>query len=77
MSGGDIINRATNRLAVQNISFGGALKGITITVSIGVATFPARRVDCVDSLFRQADEALYRAKQRGRNRVEAMLDDPA
>jgi diguanylate cyclase (GGDEF)-like protein len=65
------------RLAVQNISFGGALKGITITVSLGVATYPARRVDCVDSLFRQADEALYRAKQRGRNRVETMLDDPA
>jgi two-component system, cell cycle response regulator len=65
------------RLAVQNLSFGGVLKGITITVSLGVATYPSSKVDCVDSLIRQADEALYRAKQGGRNRVEAMLDDPA
>lgn len=60
------------RVAVQDISFAGALKGLTITVSLGVASYPSGKVDCVDSLFRQADEALYRAKQGGRNRVEAM-----
>ena len=45
---------------------------MTITISAGVATFPAPNIDSVDSLFRQADEALYRAKQNGRNRVETM-----
>lgn len=60
------------RCGVQKIALAGPMKGLTITVSLGVATFPSERVDCVDSLFRQADEALYRAKQGGRNRVEAM-----
>ncbi len=39
-----------------------------VTVSLGVAEFPA---DCSDSsaLIKKADEALYRAKDEGRNRV--------
>ena len=40
-----------------------------ITVSLGVATFPATGPDG-DALVRQADAALYRAKEKGRNRVE-------
>lgn len=60
------------RCATQEIAFTGKMSGLTITVSLGVATFPSAKVDCVDSLFRQADEALYKAKQGGRNKVEAM-----
>ncbi|GAB7024976.1 diguanylate cyclase [Geotalea toluenoxydans] len=60
------------RCAVQEIVFTGKMNGLTITVSLGVATFPSAKVDCVDSLFRQADEALYKAKQGGRNKAEAM-----
>ena len=40
-----------------------------VTVSIGVATFPADG-DTPEVLMRAADEALYRAKHGGRNRVE-------
>ncbi|WP_417471564.1 diguanylate cyclase [Luteimonas mephitis] len=40
-----------------------------VTVSIGVAAFPAHG-DSPESLLRVADEALYRAKHNGRNRVE-------
>jgi diguanylate cyclase (GGDEF)-like protein len=37
-------------------------------ISIGVAAFPAD-ADDASSLFQRADEALYRAKQGGRNRI--------
>ncbi len=41
-----------------------------VTVSAGVATYPSDpRIDSVDALIRAADEALYKAKDAGRNRV--------
>jgi two-component system, cell cycle response regulator len=61
------------RLAVLGFSFPSPMEDLTLTVSAGVATYPSPLVDSIDSLFRQADEALYRAKQDGRNKVEAML----
>jgi diguanylate cyclase (GGDEF)-like protein len=41
----------------------------TVTISAGVATYPEMGGNLVE-LLRVADEALYRAKQNGRNRVE-------
>jgi diguanylate cyclase (GGDEF)-like protein len=38
-----------------------------VTISLGIAT--SRRADCVHTLVEQADQALYRSKQLGRNRV--------
>ena len=61
------------RQAVLEFSFPAPMEDMTVTISAGVATFPAPQIDSVDSLFRQADEALYRAKQNGRNRVETMI----
>ena len=45
----------------------------SVTVSIGIATFdPAQATECdLESLVRSADDALYRAKGSGRNRVQA------
>jgi two-component system cell cycle response regulator len=43
--------------------------GVRLTASIGVASYPTGEVHTVDDLFARADEALYRAKAEGRNRV--------
>jgi diguanylate cyclase (GGDEF)-like protein len=40
----------------------------SLTVSVGIATFPTHAVD-KESLLREADDALYRAKHEGKNRV--------
>jgi diguanylate cyclase (GGDEF)-like protein/PAS domain S-box-containing protein len=45
---------------------------ISVTVSIGIATIDSRDTSADDALIR-ADEALYRAKRKGRNRVETMV----
>ena len=42
-----------------------------VTVSIGLAAAPAPGVSDVDTLLSRADEALYRAKREGRDRVES------
>jgi len=42
---------------------------LRMTASIGVASFPAARIESVEDLFARADAALYRAKADGRNRV--------
>jgi diguanylate cyclase (GGDEF)-like protein len=46
----------------------------TITASLGLATYPTDAQDG-DKLFKLADEALYRAKQNGRNRVCSVSED--
>jgi diguanylate cyclase (GGDEF)-like protein len=43
---------------------------VPVTASLGVGSFNHMDIDDADSLLRQADAALYRAKQNGRNRVE-------
>lgn len=60
------------RQSVLEFGFPPPMEDLTLTISAGVATFPSPNVESIDSLFRQADEALYRAKQTGRNRVELM-----
>ncbi|MCE1225822.1 MAG: diguanylate cyclase [Geobacteraceae bacterium] len=62
------------RLSVQGMRFAGSLANERVTVSLGVALFPSPCFDDIDGLLRAADEALYQAKERGRNRV--IISDP-
>lgn len=49
------------------------IDGLQVTVSIGVAGCPEHQVDSGEALVKLADEALYRAKERGRDQVAAAL----
>jgi two-component system, cell cycle response regulator len=58
------------RLAVQGTRFNGQLSPLSLTASMGVACFSNEQSVTVDGFIKQADDALYRAKANGRNRVE-------
>jgi len=58
------------RSAMPEIKFSGDMANHTITVSLGVASFPCPNCNSVDEFIKLADDALYRAKTNGRNRVE-------
>jgi diguanylate cyclase (GGDEF)-like protein len=64
------------RLKVESARFPGENKQPKgkLTVSIGVATAPTDAGD-IEALIERADAALYRAKARGKNRVEAFSDE--
>jgi len=62
------------RASVRSIALASPMEQLTITASLGVAAFPTEQVQGVDSLFYQADFALYQAKQNGRDRVETTND---
>jgi two-component system cell cycle response regulator len=66
----DAINLAERfRQAVEHHSFAIGAEWLDVTTSVGVVTGTA--ADGVMELVRTADEALYRAKSSGRNRVVA------
>jgi diguanylate cyclase (GGDEF)-like protein len=62
----DMLRGQLKALRIQHN--GGALG--TVTMSGGVAQFPVHGKDH-EELLRAADDALYRAKQAGRNNIQA------
>jgi len=50
-----------------NVQYGGQLLG-AVTLSIGIAVFPEHG-DSAEHLLKAADDALYRAKEGGRDRI--------
>ncbi|MBK5274535.1 MAG: diguanylate cyclase [Desulfuromonadales bacterium] len=58
------------RTSVLATRFNGELSHLALTVSLGVAIFSKEGCSTVDAFIKRADDALYRAKANGRNRVE-------
>ena len=54
----------------ENINHQGSKAAPCITLSLGLATYTGQYQD-QDKLLKAADDALYRAKENGRNRVES------
>ncbi len=50
---------------------------LRVTASFGVSSFPGRQVNTSDQLVATADEALYRSKREGRNRISLYQSMPA
>lgn len=56
------------RLSVENAVISTAAGPLSVTISIGVSTLGPQSKS-VEALLKEADDALYKAKQSGRNRV--------
>ncbi len=65
--------RLRSKVAAERIAIDGKEDGVEVTISVGVSATDGGLNDLPD-LIRAADEALYRAKQGGRNRVEGPLE---
>jgi diguanylate cyclase (GGDEF)-like protein len=58
------------RKSVEDSVLADGGKSVRVTLSAGGAAYPNQNVESEDALIQLADEALYRAKESGRNRVE-------
>jgi len=63
-----IAERLRARMDHDPIPVAGGQKQLTITISLGVATIQGSE-DTAEAILKRADEALYKAKRDGRNRV--------
>jgi diguanylate cyclase len=58
------------RLAISGYTFADLDESLKITASFGVAPLKTGVISSFNSVYHEADKALYRAKEKGRNRVE-------
>ena len=77
-----VAERLRRRIADEPFQVSTAAGQITVTISVGVAVIDgtaenADRAETGDSLIRRADNALYQAKNAGRNRVMADTGEPS
>ncbi len=57
------------RRAVEDTTVADGAQTISVTISLGTASYPNPAVEREDQLVQLADAALYRAKESGRNRL--------
>jgi two-component system cell cycle response regulator len=70
VSASAVAERLRHSIETTPIVLGQAPRQLSITISVGVATAEGAH-DCGMALLSRADQALYRAKRSGRNRVVA------
>ncbi len=63
-----IAGRLREGIALSPLLLAESGQSVSVTISVGVAL--SRPDESLEALFGRADEALYRAKENGRNRVE-------
>lgn len=61
------------RVRVENIVLQPPMEKQVVTVSLGVASYPAEGITSLYDLITETDAALYRAKAGGRNQVRGMI----
>lgn len=64
------------REEMANRRFGAPNASLEVTFSAGIASYPAEGARTPEDVLRRADEALYRAKRGGRNRICSHLPAP-
>jgi diguanylate cyclase (GGDEF)-like protein len=64
----EVGERVRRRLDAMRLPLDGTGEELTIRASIGVSGSPEQTLD-VNTLIKSADQALYRAKQQGKNRT--------
>jgi two-component system, cell cycle response regulator len=63
-----VVDRIRQQLAAEKFVFEG--QAVNVTASFGIAGFSGKSAPAFEDLLAQADDALYQAKDRGRNRIE-------
>ncbi len=63
-----VAERLRRRIAAEPFAIEHGARSIPVTISIGIAALRGRE-DTAASILKRADQALYRAKRDGRNRV--------
>jgi two-component system cell cycle response regulator len=63
-----VAERLRRRIAGEPFAIEQGAKSIPVTISIGIAALRGKE-DTAATLLKRADQALYRAKRDGRNRV--------
>lgn len=60
------------RIAVENLKIPhkNSENANYVTVSVGITTVNTRKIETIEEVIARADDALYKAKKNGRNRVE-------
>jgi diguanylate cyclase (GGDEF)-like protein len=71
----DVAEKLRSRVEELTVESEGSGERLSVTVSMGVASFPNDSED-IETLTAGADEALYAAKEGGRNRVTAYAEMP-